>query len=268
MVVPDQLMAMILNDDPIMEALAKHIAVSVWSLRTYTAEKTFLAEHFPEVPNIDERLERIMGLGSSGAVATVWSAPDKLERLKRILAGHRIVPADLALAAACQWTAEELEFLDDWFLAPMEQDFRETCCARSFSQLLTLLDLKDPAGRLSVETIVGARRTLGNDLGAGGAPRWSHARIDALLHAILGEEVPHKVFATGGKSLVENESWRFGVAVNNGVPYAERNGTATQSGTLDVGALQSAFTADALTRGGAEARRRLRRCLLKAAGVS
>ncbi|QDV05336.1 Alpha/beta hydrolase family protein [Planctomycetes bacterium Poly30] len=268
MEVPERLRSVLINDDPIMKALKKHIGVSLWAFSVYTAESAFLAERFPDLPNLEERRERIARLGSRGAVAAVWSEPNKLARLDQVLARHRSAPPDLLLAAANLWTLEEMDSFDAWFLPVLADDDRETYWQRSYSQLLKQLELGDPGGRLPIELIVAARRLLGQDVGRGGQPRWSRARIEALLHAFFGEEVPGRVFATDGSTLAENESWRFGVAEKGRVTYAERQGTVTQSGTLSVAPLAEAFAADAEGRSEAEARRRLRKCLLKAAGIS
>lgn len=265
--VPEKLWTMVMNDDPVMKALAKHVALTHHSYFVKAVEEDFLRGVFPSVPNIAGRLERVRRLGPSGAVATVWASEEQRERLKLPLARHRNLPPNLALAAAFQLRDDEMLAFDDWFLKSFQRGVYESFRDRSFSKLITLMDLDDPSGRLPVALITQARAVLNEDLNAGGAPRWRRRRVDALLHAFFGEVVAGQVFAENGTQLEENESWRFGVRQDDQIPYAERSGSGTQSGPMFLHQLQDTYEADADGRDPAEARRRLRRCFLKAAGL-
>ena len=263
--VPEKLWTMIVNDDPVMKALAKHIALVHRSFSVKEAEADFLAEFFPSVPDMAARMDRIERLGSKEGVALVAADGASRERAKAPLRWHRLLPPDLVLAAASSLEDGEMEAFDGWFLKPsgLNSDVHEAFAERSFEELLPMLDLEDPGGRLPVELIVEARSVLSNDLNAAGEPRWNHARIAALRSAILGLEVPGQVFATGGSKLGEGEAWRFGLADEHYVPYAELR----QSGRLYLRGLPKAFAADAEGRSAEEAGRRLERCLQVAAGL-
>lgn len=253
------------NDDRVMKALVNHIALANDSYKVLRGERAFLDTLFPALPNLDERMTSVMGHGSKPGLEDMGIGTPKLARVQAILNAHRNPPPDLVLAAAEQWTIDELKAFSTWCSSAFNEHFGEFETQRSYGDGLTTLDLDDPGGRLPVDAIVGARRIIRGRTTGGLSERWPVARVRALAHASMGETVPGKVFLTGGRKLEEHEDWRFGVPKKNQIPYAVRVAGSTESGLIGLHALKSVLVNDARDRSAYEIRHRLTRCLLKAA---
>ncbi|MEM8709588.1 MAG: hypothetical protein AAGG01_01435, partial [Planctomycetota bacterium] len=83
--VPKSLSIIVFNNDPVMEALGNHIALTRPSFDVGDVESAFLRGAFPGVPDVDQRLDRLQRIGPESAVENVWSSRDALARLKGLL---------------------------------------------------------------------------------------------------------------------------------------------------------------------------------------
>ena len=261
--VPEPLSAVLVVGDSVMKALWKHIGLVQKSFFVGDTEREFLRDLFPGVPDLGARLARIEKFGPPQAVAEVGSDRAMRARLELPLLQHRLLPPNLALAAAHSLRDGEMEFFDDWLMTPDGRGAREVFRTRSFERLTELLDLDDAGGRLPIEVIAVAARVLGADLDAGGARRWNHDRIEALMVSLAGFAIAGRTLPEDGQVLGKDEDWRFGVAEEDRVQYAEPG----RSGWIDLQGLRKVHAVDAEGRSEAEAWRRLQRCFLKAAGL-